>query len=333
MDMGAITSAWPALAMTRLKPLTTGANNTVYLVDGSADQYVLRIYRNHADIPRLSVEHGILRALQQAKLPFAVPVPIATTDGQYCLQISDTEHGNALAALFPFLPGSQPNRHDTTAAHAAGEALGMLHLALARVTLPGAPMLAPLGDFSRRFPTLGDPVATLATLNTDGESAHRILALYQQLNERLPALYASLPCQMIHGDYDASNILMADAHVTAILDFEFSTRDLRALDLAFAFSMWPTDLLGTGREWPIIDALGMGYTNQITLTDGEIAALPTLLQLRSVGSLLHRLTRFRQGLDRADFLVHRIEQTIWREDWLAASRDRLLRLAAGWRRA
>ncbi len=332
MDLGAITGAWPALAVTQLKPLTTGANNTVYLVDGSADQYVLRIYRNHADIPRLDVEHSILRALQQAKLPFAIPVPIAAADGHYCIQISDTERGNALAELFPFLPGSQPNRHDTTAAHAAGEALGMLHLALEGVTLPGAPMLAPLGDFSRRFPTLGDPAATLATLNADGESVRRILALYQQLNERLPALYASLPCQMIHGDYDTSNILMADAHVTAILDFEFSTLDLRALDLAFALSWWPVDLLGTGREWPIIDALGMGYTSQITLTDGEIAALPALLQLRSFGSLLHRMARYRQGLDRADFLVRRIEQTTWREDWLAANRETLLRLASGWRR-
>jgi hypothetical protein len=56
------------------------------------------------------------------------------------------------------------------------------------------------------------------------------------------------------------------------------------------------------------------------------------LQLRSFGSLLHRMARYRQGLDRADFLVRRIEQTTWREDWLAANRETLLRLASGWRR-
>jgi hypothetical protein len=74
----------------------------------------------------------------------------------------------------------------------------------------------------------------------------------------------------------------------------------------------------------------MGYASQIHLADGEIAALPILLQMRSISSLLHRMTRYTQGLDSADFLRERIAQTLWREDWLAANRATLLRLAARW---
>jgi homoserine kinase type II len=138
---------------------------------------------------------------------------------------------------------------------------------------------------------------------------------------------------MVHSDYAPSNILMEGTRVTAVLDFEFCTHDLRALDLTVALSWWPIELLGSGQEWPLIIALGTGYASQIHLTDDEIAALPTLLQMRSMSSLLHRMTRYTQGLDSADFLRQRIAQTLWREDWLASNRETLLRLAVGWREA
>ncbi len=121
--------------------------------------------------------------------------------------------------------------------------------------------------------------------------------------------------------------------VTAVLDFEFCTFDLRALDLVVALSWWPVELLGSGQEWALISALAMGYASQIQLTADEIAALPIVLQMRSVGSLHHRMERYRQGLDSADFLRRRIAQTLWREDWLAANRAQLLEMAAGWRDA
>lgn len=332
MDFTVLVSAWPTLTPQRLTPLTHGANNAVYLVDADSGRYVLRIYRNHADAARLDAEYQILFALQNAGLPFAIPAPIATIDGQYHIKISDAEYGRQIAALFPWLPGDHPQRQDTAAAFGAAIALGQLDQALAALSFP-RDQPAPLGDFARRYPALADPIATLATLTSDIAAIDRIAGLYHHLSAELPALYATLPCQMVHSDYAPSNILMEGVRVTAVLDFEFCTHDLRALDLVVALSWWPIELFDSGQEWPLINALGTGYTSQIQLTDGEIAALPTLLQMRSISSLLHRLTRYTQGLDSADFLRQRIEQTLWREDWLATNRERLLRSASGWREA
>src|SRR5690349_12289160 len=100
MDFAALTSAWPALALQQVTPLTCGANNAVYLVDADSGRYVLRIYRNHADTARLDAECQILLALQRARLPFAIPAPIATADGQYHIEISDAEYGRQMGALF-----------------------------------------------------------------------------------------------------------------------------------------------------------------------------------------------------------------------------------------
>jgi len=333
MDFDALASAWPALAPRRLTPLTRGANNAAYLVDADSGRYVLRIYRNHADSARLDAEYQILFALQSAGLPFAVPAPIFTADGQCHTYHTDADNKSHLAALFPWLPGDHPDRQDTAAAFGAAVALGQLDQALAALSLPRDQVPVPLGDFMRRYPTLADLPRMLATLTSDAAAIDRIANLYHQLSEKLPALYASLPCQMVHSDYAPSNILMEGTRVTAVLDFEFCTHDLRALDLTVALSWWPIELLGSGQEWPLIIALGTGYASQIHLTDDEIAALPTLLQMRSMSSLLHRMTRYTQGLDSADFLRQRIAQTLWREDWLASNRETLLRLAVGWREA
>ncbi|HEY7340538.1 MAG TPA: phosphotransferase [Ktedonobacterales bacterium] len=331
MDFAALVGAWPALVSQRMTPLTRGANNAVYLVDADSGRYVLRVYHNHADAARLDAEFQILLALQHAGLPFAIPSPVATADGQYYTRFADADQRGQMAALFPWLPGDHPDRRDTAAAFGAAVALGQLDQALASLSFPRDQMPAPLGDFVRRYPALTEPIATLATLTSDAAALERIADLDQRLNAELPTLYAALPCQIVHIDYAPSNILMEDARVTAVLDFEFSTYDLRALDLVVALSWWPIELLGSGQEWPLINALGTGYASQIQLTDAEIAALPTLLQMRSIGSLLHRIERYTQGLDSADFLRQRIAQTLWREDWLTANRETLLRLATRWR--
>ena len=331
MDFDALASAWPALAPQRLTPLTRGANNAAYLVDADSGRYVLRIYYNHADSARLDAEYQILFALQSAGLPFAIPAPIFTADGRYHTYLTDSDNKGRLAALFPWLPGDHPDRQDTAAAFGAAVALGQLDQALAALSWQRDQVPAPLGDFVRRYPTLSDLPRMLATLTSDAAAIDRIADMYHQLSEKLPALYASLPCQMVHNDYAPSNILMVGDKVTAVLDFEFCTYDLRALDLTVALSWWPIELLGSGQEWPLITALGTGYASQIQLTDNEIAGLPTLLQLRSMSSLLHRLTRYTQGLNSADFLRQRITQTLGREDWLASNRETLLHNAATWR--
>src|SRR6185312_13973529 len=116
MDFTAIISAWPVPAPQRVSPLTRGANNSVYLIDTGNPRYVLRIYRNHADAARLDVEFQILIAMRQARLPFAIPAPIATVNSQFYTYFSDAEYGRQIAALFPCAPGDHPQRHDSAAA-------------------------------------------------------------------------------------------------------------------------------------------------------------------------------------------------------------------------
>lgn len=133
MDLHPLPGAWGLPAPWTLTP-AGGLNNTSAYVGTPAGDYVLRVYRNTADAERVGYEHALLRALQGAGLPFAVPCPLPTLAGETAAPVPVAGgRPPALAALFPRLPGGPPDAHDLGQVRGAGAALGALHLALARL--------------------------------------------------------------------------------------------------------------------------------------------------------------------------------------------------------
>lgn len=339
LDLRDIWHAWPVPGPWRLTPLTGGANNRVYRVEApGARQYVLRVLLNHADEDRLRAECVILAALTEANLPFAVPMPLLTREGLPFLKLEPPGGPVRLLVLADFFAGEHPHRDDAALAEGAASALGMLDRALAGLALsPDLMRVLPhpyrrVREWARQELT-GDPDTPLALLygiGVDPRDGERVAALLRDTEAQLGPLYGALSQQLIHGDFDPSNVLMEGIRVTSVLDFEFATFDLRLLDLVVAFSWWPVAHLGTGAEWPLVDALGRGYTGAVSLTAAECDALPTCLRLRALGSLLHRIERCTQRLASPAEVLARVRQTLWRDDWLTAHSPRLLEMAHGW---
>jgi len=329
--------AWAIPGPWCLTPLAGGTNNRVYHVvtPVPSDAYVLRVYENHTDAARLRYESAILAALVDQHLPFAVPAPILTRSGELFARLPDAAGREALATLTPFFPGDHPNPGDPARTEAAGHALATLDVALARVTLPAeiaATAPPPMGQLRRRLGLApdGDPLAPLAALGIPNADRARLAALLHDVEREMPALYAALPQQLIHSDYDPGNVLMEGTRVTAILDFEFAGPDLRVAELAAPLTWWPAHFLGTGREWDVIAAFGRGYASVLPPTPTELDAIPALLRLRAIGSLLHRLARYQQGLSSAESILARVAYALERDAWLAANRDHLLDVVRGW---
>lgn len=330
MDLAPLQRAWPLPGPWRLAPLPHGTNNDVQRVTTPAGEYVLRVYRNHGDIGRLRFEHAILTRLAGAGLPFAVPAPIPTQAGDLCALIP-TPEGEALVSLTSLVSGQHPARERLDQASAGGEALGRLDAALARIPvddLDQSVSWRSYGDLDHCHPLVPDPRAAIQTLPVSATVRQRLTDGYDWLMAHIPALYASLPQQIVHEDYAPDNILMDGTRVTGVLDFEFCARDVRAMDLTVALSWWPVAQFGTGGEWPILAAVAQGYARHITLTAAEIGAIPTLFRLRAYTSLIHRLGRQRQGLSPMEAVVARAEAAIEREEWLGANGERLVEALA-----
>jgi homoserine kinase type II len=324
VDLALLQRAWGIGGTWRAEPLTRGTNNLVQRIETPTGSYVLRVYSNTTDAARLGFERVVLAQLAKTGLPFALPTPLPTLEYAYSIE-TECERGVVLVTLTPYIPGQSPDRDNLDQARAAGAALGQLTIALAQLAIPSEGISwRSSGDLARCHPLVPDPPATFAELPLSDEKRQRLISGYTWLIARIPDLYATLPQQLAHEDFDPGNVLMEETRVTGVLDFEFCARDLRMMDLTVALTWWPVRRFGTGEEWPIIAALATGYARHITLTDGEIAALPTLFRLRAYTSLIHRLGRSRQGLSTQEEALDRAEAAIAREDWVAGNGARLI---------
>jgi homoserine kinase type II len=334
----AIANIWPITAPARLTLLGDGQNSLVYRVEAFTCQpCILRISRNHADADRIHYELAVLAALRDASLPYAVPTPLATCAGTlvHQLPIEDSFLPGALAVLWTEIAGTHPYPAQVGQAEAAGAALALLDLALAAIdpaTLPGRAR-PPLKDLRRRVSAPDDIEEALLQLPLSPQDTAELLRLLHLVEAEIPPLYAHLPQQLVHADFDPSQVLMDGVHVMGIIDFEFVHYDLRIDDLSVPLALWSRNLFGTGAEWDVLAALGRGYSTHLQLAPDEAQALLLLLRVRAIGGLLRDIAWRRQGRVSEARVLERAAYALERERWLQRNSSRLLAMAEGWSRS
>lgn len=339
LDAVDLWAAWPVCGPWRLAPLPGGTNNAVWRADAADGQsYVLRLSTELSRAPRLRYEAQLLQALAEAGLPFRLPIALRATDGDVVVSCVSEHGARTLATLSPLLPGSlhdrPPERHDLLSASQAAQALATLDQVLAALPAIHPPHgyvpLPTFGDFARWHPLVSDPQAAVERLPVTCAQIKQVQAFLSDVQEQVPDLYAGLPQQMLHRDYDPANILVDQQQVTAVLDFEYAGRDIRVLELGVALSWWPVHVLGTGQEWELIETFGAAYTRRLALREAELLALPAVFRLREATSLVHRIGRYLAGMETTTRLQRRVEHTLWREAWLSMHRETLLDHALAW---
>jgi homoserine kinase type II len=335
MDLTRLWQVWPVAGQWQLTPLSGGTNNLVWRAEtADGEKYVLRMFPDLTRLPRLRYEAALLLALSDVELPFRLPLPIRTHSGDSIAFLEQEAEIQAFAILSPFLPGERPNRDDLLLAPPAGAAMAALDNALAALPEIDA-QVGVEPKFSYRslvqeYAPVLDPVAAVERLPVGRDRARQLQNILASVIEKVPGLYARLPQQLLHLDYDPANIFMQDQRVTAVFDFEFAGIDLRVMELCVALSWWPVNLMGTGKEWEIMDAFAAAYMANFPLSEEELRAIPDVLRLRDAGSLVHRMGRYFAGRETDATMQQRVEHALWRETWLVAHRETLLHHAMTW---
>jgi homoserine kinase type II len=309
-------------------PISQGVNNLTQIVETPAGSYILRSYRADRSLEQIRYELSVLKSLRERPLPFQVPVPIPTVTGELFAVLAGT-----VVSLVTRLPGSPPPNTDLEQNYAAGMALAELVEALRELQVEITPQVAPFppsGDFEAWSGIPIAPADLLGALPIAPDEREQVIAILEETQASALALYRTLPQQIIHRDYDQSNILMEGNSVTGILDFEFCGPDLHALDLAYALSQWPSGFWNTGKEWAILDAFGQGYFQSHPLTLAEIEALPQILRLRAATSLFFHGGRFAQGVETAEEFLERIRETLTLETWLRVHEGEFVKHIQSW---
>ncbi|GIP12522.1 MULTISPECIES: phosphotransferase [Paenibacillus] len=297
----AILAAYPLPPALRIEERDSGMNNTTrYAVLEDGQVQVLRVYENHRSDLKLAAEHELLLLLARQALPFQIPCPLHTKQGGTWTTAPDGK----LAAVFAYLPGAKPaaGRHDLS--YAYGRAVGELTLAMEELQPAAAPAYPPYDELLG--PDTEEAAASARRLyNTDpalsalAGDAGFLLDVLNSLSAQAASI-RRLERQWIHGDFSHSNVLVEGGEIRAVLDFEFATRDLRAMELAVCLAEQLSAPGGLSRA--VAKEMLAGYRSVRTLVAEELERLPELLQLRKLDVFLHFLHRYQAGLDPAQVL-------------------------------
>ncbi len=321
MNLDELQQVWPIPGPWMASAIEQGVNNRTQEIETPAGNFILRRYRDDRSLEHIRFELGVLRSLQWRELSFQVPAPVPTVSGDmFAIQSGTT------VTLSPLLAGSPPHGDNLEQARAAGQALAELSNALADIPVgvfPRAKPFPPQGDFAAWAGVVIDPVNQMRDLSLNSAEKEQALALMEEMQASAPALYQSLPQQIIHRDYDPSNVLMDGSRVTGVLDFEFCGCDLRILDLAYALTRWPDGTWHTGREWAVIDAFVQGYMGLQKLTREELGALPLVFRLRVACGFFYRFGRYVRGMETRESISQRIHKNVEIVFWLEAHEEEL----------
>ena len=322
VDWDGLRAAWEITEPSSRWHITHGINNRAQVLETASGNYILRTYSSDRSLRHIRYELQTLAQLQQKNLAFQIPAPIPTTTGQLFAVVS-----GAILTLSPLIPGSPPDDANLEQSEAAGQTLAELVKTLADLQVEVTEQTAPFpasGNFEAWAGTTIDLSRLIPSLPLVKDEQSQILALLEITQATAASLYQTLPQQVIHRDYDQSNILMEDNLVTGVLDFEFCGPDLRVLELAYALTQWPAGLWNTGKEWAVMDSFIKGYLQRQQLTLAELEALPSIFRLRSTTSLYFRFGRYMRGLEGPESMHAHIHDALSNESWLQAHEQELM---------
>ncbi|WP_028552497.1 phosphotransferase [Paenibacillus sp. UNC451MF] len=283
------------------KPVSYGVNNTTCYVFAGEDRYVFRVYDNRRDEQPIQYELAVLAALKQEAVSFEIPVPVHNHDGQLLTRLDNGQIG----VLFHCIPGERPNTEDT---YLFGKAAGELSHALSRVMVLDKPPyrgsyhlyeVHPLISKEMLHDLLSDPWE-----QSDVQAADFMLKELLRMEGLKPA-FSLLPHQLVHGDLALSNVLLNDGRISGILDFEFCSPDVRAMELAVGLMSYVHEESSFSAY---AESFISGYSEHASLSADEISMLPDLIKLRYMGSFIHHLGRYAAKVGSLEAAQKRLHQ-------------------------
>jgi Ser/Thr protein kinase RdoA (MazF antagonist) len=320
------------------EPTSGGVNNVVYYVkkkekkkgDGSSSSSsssllgVIRVYNNSNDDPKVAFEHGILERLAALprELSFGIPETMPSIHGNRFERLS----GGASACLFRSIPGGLPK---LSKVREIGSCAGELSSAMAEIDRSELPDICPNFPYwdiyeVHKAVTRETFYEQLRSGQFDPwrESANFVEDDLTEVMERVSSYQGSLPWSFIHGDLHYDNILVDDDGVTGLLDFEFSSYDWRAMELAICLSKYCSE----DDPYPYFERFVDGFAVLGDLNDKEIEAMSTLIRLRILSNVVYFVGRAMSGEDQMSTLTCRIDNYCQRLRWVKNNEDAIASL-------
>jgi homoserine kinase type II len=262
-DLGAVTS---------VKGIAEGVENSNYLLATERGQFILTLYEKRVDPADLPFFLGLMEHLAGRGL--SCPLPVHDRNGSALGRLADRP-----AAIVTFLTGMWVRRAKAEHCAQVGEALAQLHVAGNgfRLTRPNA---LSVSGWRPLYEQCG------------GRADEVLPGLGAEIEHELGFLEANwprnLPEGIIHADLFQDNVFFLGGRLSGLIDFYFACTDTLAYDVAVCLNAWcfePDHSYNVTKGRNLLAS----YIAARPLSGAELDALPLLARGAALRFLLTRL--------------------------------------------
>jgi homoserine kinase type II len=271
-EVAAFVGEYDLGAVTALKGIAEGVENSNYLLGTERGQYVLTLYERRVAERDLPFFLGLMEHL--ADRGIACPLPLHDRKGQALKRLAGRP-----AVIVTFLEGMWPRRIQPRHCAALGEALARMHLAGSDFPMTRRNDLS-VDAWRPLFERCRDRADELVPGLAEG-----IEAELAELEARWPQ---GLPTGLIHADLFPDNVFFKKERLTGLIDFYFACTDAFAYDLAICLNAWcfePDSAFNITKARLMLSS----YRRVRPFSEQELAVLPLLARGSAMRFLLTRL--------------------------------------------
>lgn len=316
-----------------VKEGSSGMNNTTKFLVVDDREYILRIYESHNEIEKVNYEHYVLKALKERKLSFSIPEPKVDLNGKTVGVSSDGK----LITIAHMIKGANPELKNDEQFYSLGKVVGEITCELAKVNIDMDPIYSACYELEKSYPKCPLNKVIEFCINPpydfeeDKKELIELSKYFLEFQKNIPIL-RRLPHQLIHGDINSSNVLEDNnKNISAVLDFEFVAKDLRAMDLAICLSEAIANNNDDEVKFKNMSSFIKGYKEYINLSIDEMRVAPYLIMLRRLDVIIHFLVRYNDGISNnfmsaKDILKEQIKKALSLCEWVNRNKEKIITL-------
>lgn len=213
-----------------------GSSNVSFYVTTQTGRYVLRRSKAGKTEAALRFELRLIRYLRGQRFP--APEPVPARDGREYF-----ERDGVFYLITSFIPGEPYDPDNPNHLRLAGRHLASYHQIVTGFPLDGdahpPALLAPIlsEEAMRSAPRRFEALAARCLGGEERRALAEALSLVEQqsaaVRREIAPRYEQLRKLVVHGSFGRSTVLFEGEALTGVVDYDRSTYDLRALDLAY----------------------------------------------------------------------------------------------------
>ncbi|XEC94324.1 phosphotransferase enzyme family protein [Paenibacillus tarimensis] len=309
-----------------VEPVPFGLTNLTKIIRINDHRFVARVYNPQTkDVAQLKFEIELISYLQQCGLSFEVPEFIPAKDGRNFVEIS-----GKLGAVVHYIEGEMPDPTRIGHVEEMGRTAGQLSAALSLFKPQEGEAQGLVFHHLDSLHQLSGRQAVLKFIDSpsfalEPEGIKIVRELLEEI-ENCKGELDALPQQIVHHDLLIFNLLIgSNDQMNGVLDFDFASWDLRALELAVCLN----HLLQFGDDsLEHVQSFVDQYFRYMTLNEDEIEKLPLLMRMYYVSLLTIYIGQHAEGKDIQSPFLFILDQLYRRTIWLERDSERLIRVVS-----